>query len=155
MAYSNILRVRKDFMDASGVLLVVRDPLPAAAPTKGQPAAVPANPAEGQEILLSVWSDGRIVALHGHVDLGTGLRTALGQIVAEELDVAMDHVEVVLGDTGRAPNQGPTIASGSIQLHSAPLRHAAAQARRWLLQQAALKWETSEQQLRTERGQVI
>ena len=155
MARSNTLRVRKDFMDATGVLLIVREPLPATPPTKGQPAAVPANPAEGQEVLLSVWSDGRIVALHGHVDLGTGLRTALGQIVAEELDVTMDHVEVVLGDTGQTPNQGPTIASSSIQLHSAPLRQAAAQARRWLLQQAAIKLEISEQHLRTEDGQVI
>ncbi len=155
MALSNTLRLRKDFLDASGVLLVVREPLPAPPPTKGQPAAVPANPAEGQEVLLSVWSDGRIVALHGHVDLGTGLRTALGQIVAEELDVPMDQVEVILGDTGRAPNQGPTIASGSIQLHSPPLRQAAAQARRWMLQAAAAKWNTHANGLRTERGEVL
>lgn len=155
MAPSNTLRRRKDFLDASGVLLVVREPLPAPPPTKGQPAAVPANPAEGQEVLLSVWSDGRIIALHGHVDLGTGLRTALGQIVAEELDVPMDHVEVILGDTGRAPNQGPTIASGSIQLHSPPLRQAAAQARRWLLKAAATRWNTQIDALRTERGEVL
>jgi nicotinate dehydrogenase subunit B len=155
MAPSNTLRLRKDFLDASGVLLVVREPLPAPPPTKGQPAAVPANPAEGQEVLLSVWSDGRIIALHGHVDLGTGLRTALGQIVAEELDVSMDQVEVILGDTGRAPNQGPTIASGSIQLHSPPLRQAAAQARRWLLQAAASRWNTTIDALRTERGAVL
>ncbi len=155
MTRSHSLRVRKDFIEASGVLLVVREPLPAAPPAKGQPAAVPANPAEGQEVLLSIWSDGRVVALHGHVDLGTGLRTALGQIVAEELDVALTHVEVILGDTGRAPNQGPTIASGSIQLHSAPLRQASAQARRWLVQQAAIKWGVAEEALRTEFGQVI
>ncbi len=155
MASSNILRLRKDFLDASGVLVIVREPLPAPPPTKGQPAAVPANPAEGQEVLLSVWSDGRVVALHGHVDLGTGLRTALGQIVAEELDVSMDHVEMILGDTGRAPNQGPTLASGSIQLHSPPLRQAAAQARRWLLQAAAAKWNTRADGLRTERGEVF
>ncbi|MFM7012949.1 MAG: molybdopterin cofactor-binding domain-containing protein [Betaproteobacteria bacterium] len=155
MAPSNTLRLRKDFLEASGVLIVVREPLPAPPPIKGQPAAVGANPAEGQEVLLSVWSDGRIIALHGHVDLGTGLRTALGQIVAEELDVSMDHVEVILGDTGRAPNQGPTIASGSIQLHSPPLRQAAAQARRWLLQAAASRWNAHIDALRTERGEVL
>ena len=155
MAPSQALRLRQDFLEASGVLLVVREPLPPPPPTKGQPAAVPANPAEGQEVLLSVWSDGRVIALHGHVDLGTGLRTAFGQIVAEELDVSMAQVEVILGDTGRAPNQGPTIASGSIQLHSPPLRQAAAQARRWLLQTAAARWNTHEDTLRTERGEVL
>ena len=36
---------------------------------KGQPAAVPSNPAEGEEILLAVWDDGSVTALHGHVDL--------------------------------------------------------------------------------------
>jgi nicotinate dehydrogenase subunit B len=45
-------------------------------------------------------------------------------------------VQVILGDTARAPNQGPTIASSSLQLHAQPLRAAAAQARAWLLAQA-------------------
>jgi nicotinate dehydrogenase subunit B len=131
------LRTRRDFREADGVLVIVRDPPPAPAPAPGQPPIVPANPAEGVEVLLSVWDDGRAVALHGHVDLGTGIRTALAQIVAEELDLEPDQVDVVLGDTARAPNQGPTIASASIQIHAAPLRQAAAQARAWLVAQAA------------------
>jgi nicotinate dehydrogenase subunit B len=129
MANPNSLRTRADFLNATDVLLVVRDPPPANPPAPGQPAAVPGNPAEGVEILLSLWADGRVIALHGHVDLGTGLQTAFAQIVAEELDVQLEQVEVILGDTGTAPNQGPTIASGSIQNHAAPLRAAAAQAR--------------------------
>jgi len=124
---------RADFRAAGGVLLVLRDPPPALPPVAGQPAAVPSNPAEGEEILLAVWADGGVTALHGHVDLGTGLQTALAQIVAEELDVALDRVAVVLGSTGSVPNQGATIASASIQIHAAPLRAAAAQAKGWLL----------------------
>ncbi|MBA4330295.1 MAG: aldehyde dehydrogenase, partial [Polaromonas sp.] len=53
------------------------------------------------------------------------------------LDVALDRVRVVLGDTASVPNQGATIASTSIQIHAAPLRVAAAQARAWLLVRAA------------------
>ena len=128
---------RADFHAASGVLLVTREPPPAAPPSQGQPALVSANPQEGVEILLAVWDDGSVTALNGHVDLGTGIRTALGQIVAEELDVALDSVNMVLGDTTRAPNQGATIASASIQIHAVPLRQAAAQARAWLLARAA------------------
>lgn len=151
-----LLRTRQDFLDSSGVLLVLREPLAASAPVKGQPAMVAANPLEGLEILLSVWNDGRVVALNGHVDLGTGIRTALAQIVAEELDVAVTQVEVVLGDTGRAPNQGPTIASTSIQLHSEPLRRAAAQARAHLLELAAKYLNVqSVDQLTVSQGVVI
>jgi nicotinate dehydrogenase subunit B len=129
---------RADLHAADGVLLVTRMPPPPGPPAAGQPATVAANPAEGAEILLAVWDDGSVTALHGHVDLGTGLRTALAQIVADELEVALDAVNVVLGSTALAPNQGATIASSSIQIHAVPLRQAAAQARAWLLAQAAL-----------------
>ncbi len=135
-------RTRADFHAAQGVLLVTREPPPAPPPAKGQPALVSANPQEGVEILIAVWDDGSVTALNGHVDLGTGLRTALGQIVAEELDVAFERVNMVLGDTPRTPNQGATIASASIQVHAAPLRAAAAQARAWLLARAAAALQT-------------
>jgi len=128
---------RADFHAAQGVLLVTRQPPPAPPPAPGQPAAVPGNPAEGLEILLAVWDDGSVTALHGHVDLGTGLRTALAQIVAEEMEVALDRVHMLMGSTAAAPNQGATIASASIQIHAAPVRAAAAQARAWLLAEAA------------------
>ena len=127
---------RADLRAASGVLLVTRVPPPPGVPVAGQPAAVPANPAEGDEILIAVWDDGSVTALHGHVDLGTGLRTALAQIVAEELDVELGAVNMVLGSTALVPNQGATIASASIQIHAVPLRQAAAQARAWLVAQA-------------------
>lgn len=138
---------RADFHAAAGVLLVTREPPAPPPPVKGQPPFVGGNPAEGLEILLAVWDDGSVTALNGHVDLGTGLRTALAQIVAEELDVSLDRVNMVLGDTTRTPNQGGTIASASIQIHAQPLRAAAAQARAWLLARAA-------QQLVTAAGQL-
>ena len=125
-------RCRADFHAAAGVLLVTREPPPAAPPSPGQPPQVAADASEGREILLAVWSDGSVTALHGHVDLGTGIATALAQLVAEELDVAVADVHVVLGSTALAPNQGPTIASATLQVHAAPLRAAAAQARHWL-----------------------
>ena len=132
-------RTRADFLAADGVLLVVRAPPPAPPPAKGQPALVAGNPLEGDEILLAVWDDGSVTALNGHVDLGTGIATAFAQIVAEELDVPVHAVHVVLGDTARAPNQGATIASASIQIHAQPLRAAAAQARAWLAARGADK----------------
>jgi nicotinate dehydrogenase subunit B len=147
-------RSRDDFHAATGVLVVVRDPPPAPPPAAGQPALVAGNPAEGVEILVAVWDDGSVTALHGHVDLGTGIRTALAQIVAEELDVALERVNMVLGDTTRAPNQGATIASASIQIHAVPLRLAAAQARAWLLARAAERLDAPIDTLSTRDGIV-
>ena len=93
------------------------------------------------ETFITITSDGSVTAFNGHVDLGTGIRTALGQIVAEELDVSFARVVVVLGDTSRVPNQGATIASETIQITAVPLRKAAAQARNFLLARAAERLE--------------
>ncbi|SCK08024.1 nicotinate dehydrogenase subunit B [Variovorax sp. HW608] len=134
---ADLPRTRSEFLDADGVLVIMRETPPAPPQAKGQPALIAGNPAEGPEVLLAVWDDGSVTALNGHVDLGTGIQTALSQIVAEELDVPLAQVRMVLGDTARAPNQGATIASASIQIHAGPLRHAAAQARAWLVAQAS------------------
>src|ERR1700740_3019536 len=78
--------------------------------------------ASGFETFIKITADGSVTAYNGHVDLGTGIRTALGQIVAEELDVSFARIIVVLGDTTRVPHQGPTIASETIQITAVPLR---------------------------------
>src|SRR3979490_2747395 len=84
------------------------------------------------ETFIKITADGSVTAFNGHVDLGTGIRTALGQIVAEELDVSFARVVIVLGDTSVVPNQGPTIASETTQNPPVPLRMAAGQARHFL-----------------------
>ncbi|HYS91351.1 MAG TPA: molybdopterin cofactor-binding domain-containing protein, partial [Bradyrhizobium sp.] len=106
------------------------------------------------ETFVKIAGDGSVTAFNGHVDLGTGIRTALGQIVAEELDVSFARVVVVLGDTSRAPNQGATIASETIQITAVPLRHAAAQARQFLIARAAERLEMPVQDLAIEDGLI-
>jgi nicotinate dehydrogenase subunit B len=106
------------------------------------------------ETFVSISADGSVSAYNGHVDLGTGIRTALGQIVAEELDVSFARVVVVLGDTTIAPNQGPTIASETIQITAVPLRKAAAQARHFLITRAAERLELQVADLAIEDGLV-
>jgi nicotinate dehydrogenase subunit B len=147
-------RTRADFHAATGVLLVTRPPPPPTPPAPGQPAAVPANPAEGPEILIALWDDGSATALAGHVDLGTGLRTALAQLAADELDLPLRCVAVQLGHTAAVPNQGATIASASIQIHATPMRQAAAQARAWLLAEAAARLNQPVEALATAHGAV-
>lgn len=106
------------------------------------------------ETFVRITADGTVTAYNGHVDLGTGIRTALGQIVAEELDVSFARVVVVLGDTAVVPNQGATIASETIQITAVPLRKAAAQARHFLSARAAERLDLPESELKIEDGLV-
>src|SRR6478672_8462993 len=106
------------------------------------------------ETFVRITADGSVSAYNGHVDLGTGIRTALGQIVAEELDVSFARVVVVLGDTATVPNQGATIASETIQITAVPLRKAAAQARHFLIARAAERLELPIEDLTIEDGLI-
>src|SRR3569833_2766122 len=106
------------------------------------------------ETFVRITADGSVSAYNGHVDLGTGIRTALGQIVAEELDVSFARVVVVLGDTAVVPNQGATIASETIQISAVPLRKAAAQARQFLVTRAAHQHEIAEPDLTLTAGLI-
>ncbi len=123
-------------LQAPGTLLVLRGG-PAAVALE-EPAAASPEPGDPDlQVFIAVADDGAVTAFNGHVDLGTGIVTALSQIVAEELDVPLDRVTMVLGHTGRAPNQGATIASETIQVAAVPLRRAAATARHALVARAA------------------
>ncbi|HWZ40017.1 MAG TPA: molybdopterin cofactor-binding domain-containing protein [Bradyrhizobium sp.] len=106
------------------------------------------------QTFIRITAKGEVNAYNGHVDLGTGIRTALGQIVAEELDVSFARVVVVLGDTREVPNQGPTIASETIQITAVPLRKAAAQARQFLIARAAEQLDLPVAELTVEDGLV-
>ena len=80
-----------------------------------------------------------MTAFTGKTDLGQGNRTALAQIVAEELDVPFDRVRMIMGDTARSVDQGPTVGSLTIALAGPQLRQAAANGRQALLDLAATK----------------
>src|SRR6185436_17512731 len=64
---------------------------------------------------LEVLANGKIRVLTGKIELGQGIRTAVAQVAAEELDMPMSLVEVVLADTGRTPDEGYTAGSASIE----------------------------------------
>ena len=114
----------------------------------------PAASGNTSETFIRITAEGSVTAYNGHVDLGTGIRTALGQIVAEELDVSFARVVVVLGDTSLVPNQGATIASETIQISAVPLRNAAAQARQFLIARAAERLELPVEELLVEDGLI-
>nr|WP_241030942.1 molybdopterin cofactor-binding domain-containing protein [Paraburkholderia sp. Ac-20347] len=139
----------------AGCLTVVRQPAPPVKPAPGQPGSLSSFVPEVPEVFVAVLDDGRMLAFNGHVDLGTGIRTSLAQIVAEELDVPAARVAMQLGHTAATPNQGPTIASASIQISATPLRCAAAQARLALLELAAQHFGAPVDALATDNAEVF
>ena len=117
--------------------------------------AFPIPPSDRVSSFIAIGADGSVTAYHGHVDLGTGIRTSLAQLVADELDVEFERITMVLGHTGRTPNQGPTIASNTIQVDAIPMRKAAAQVRQLLLGLAAEKLQQPVSALTTSKGAVV
>jgi nicotinate dehydrogenase subunit B len=103
---------------------------------------------------LAIHDDGRVTVYSGKVDLGTGVQTAMAQIVAEELDVAMDQITVIQGDSALTPDQGITSGSQSIQTGGMQIRRAAATARQALLLEAASRLGRSPNELRVANGVI-
>ncbi len=88
---------------------------------------------------IAVNADGSVSAFFGKMDMGQGLFVAIGQMVAEELDVPFARVKVIMGDTATSVNQGGASGSTGIQLGGKQMRMAAAEARRVLVEMAAEK----------------
>ncbi|WP_276971929.1 molybdopterin cofactor-binding domain-containing protein [Tatumella ptyseos] len=142
---------QQQLLDADNVLLIVDEiqPPPGLVPKGQTPSLKPKELA----LFLAIDGAGNVWAFNGHVDLGTGVKTALTQIVAEELNLRMDQVQMVLGDTLRVPNQGATIASATLQISAVPLRKAAAVARQWLTQQATARLQVTADALTLDAGE--
>lgn len=154
MTYMAPRTEQQSLLESTGTLLVLRAPVVPPAPAPGQPGVVSVYLQDYDDVFVAVSEQGWVRAFCGHVDLGTGIQTALAQIVADELDVPMSAVQMVLGHTDASPNQGPTIASASIQITARPLRQAAAQARHILVDLAADMWNVDAEQLSVQNGRI-
>jgi nicotinate dehydrogenase subunit B len=106
------------------------------------------------DTFLAIDGRGMVTIYSGKVELGTGVRTALAQIAADELDVPIASVEIIQGDTALTPDQGPTYGSLSIQNGGVQIRQAAATARRAILEEAARRLGVDKRELTVTNGVV-
>jgi nicotinate dehydrogenase subunit B len=90
----------------------------------------------------------------GKVEIGQGIRTALAQIAADELDVDIERVIVVDGDTTRSPDEGYTSGSQSIEIGGMSVRQACAEVRALFLAEAARGFEVPTSELRVRDGSI-
>lgn len=104
---------------------------------------------------LAIEKDGTVTAFSGKVELGTGVRTTLAQIVAEELDVPLERVRMVMGDTARTPDEGYTAGSMTISGSGTALHNAAAEARHAMLEMAAERFDVRLEELNVRDGVIL
>ncbi len=98
--------------------------------------------------------DGRVTVLTGKVELGQGIKTALIQVAAEELDLAPTRITLITADTGRTPDEGYTAGSHSMQDSGTAIRDAAAEVRALLVDAAAARWQVPREQVGTSDGRI-
>ncbi len=103
---------------------------------------------------IRISSDNTVTIFTGKVELGQGITTALAQIAAEELNLSLDQIEMVSGDTARTPDEGSTTGSRSIEVSGAALRAAAAEARGILLDLAVQKLAIAPEKLEIKEGVI-
>lgn len=146
---------RRQFLKSGGALVVAFTLSPALI-GRAYAQGLPVKPLTPDEVdtFLQIDTEGKVTLFTGKVDLGTGVRIALQQIVAEELDVPLASMHIVQGDTALTPDQSPTYGSKTIEIGGMVIRQAAATARQALLEQAAQHLEVDKNTLSVVDGVV-
>jgi isoquinoline 1-oxidoreductase len=104
---------------------------------------------------LRVGADGRVTCFTGKIEMGQGIVTSLAQMLADELDIPLVAVNMVMGDTDLCPWDMGTFGSRTTRFFGPPLREAAAEARAILIQLASEHLQLDEKQLTVKDGMVL
>jgi len=111
-----------------------------------------ATPEDQVSAWIHVGENGIVTVYTGKAEVGQNIRTSLAQIVCEELNVSIERIQMVMGDTALTPYDRGTFGSRSIPYMGPQLRKAAATARELLLDMAAEKWKADRTSLKIEKG---
>jgi isoquinoline 1-oxidoreductase len=103
---------------------------------------------------LKILANGRITCFTGKIEMGQGIIISLAQMIAEELDVAFDTIDMIMGDTDLCPYDSGTVGSRTTKFFGPALRQAGASAKAILLQLAAKQLDAEQSQLFVENGIV-
>lgn len=147
---------RRQFLKGAGALVVSFNLFPASSDLFAQAAALPSGDLDPRSLdsWLAITPDGAITFFTSKVEIGTGIQTALAQIVAEELDVSFQQVKIDSGDTAKSVEQGSTTGSRTIERAGPQVRQAAAAARQELLKLASTRLGVPIDKLTVQEGIV-
>jgi len=104
---------------------------------------------------LRIGEDGRVTCFTGKIEMGQGVITSLAQMLADELDVPRESVDMVMGDTDLCPWDMGTFGSMTTRFFGPPLRAAGAEAKRVLLELASEHLKAPINQLTVENGAIF
>jgi xanthine dehydrogenase YagR molybdenum-binding subunit len=104
---------------------------------------------------VRVGGDGRATVITAMQDIGTGTRTAMAQIAAEELGLPLERVRVSLGDSSRGPYASISAGSSTTPSMGPAVRSAAADAARQIIEIAAQRYHLEERVLSLQDGRVV
>jgi isoquinoline 1-oxidoreductase len=104
---------------------------------------------------LRVKEDGTVDCYSGKIEMGQGINTSLAQILADELEVSLDKVTMIMGETNLVPYDAGTWGSLTHRFHDPLIRAAAAEARLVLLELASEKLEVPVDQLEASDGKIF
>jgi isoquinoline 1-oxidoreductase len=103
---------------------------------------------------LKIGDDGRVSLFCSKIEMGQGIITSMAQMLAEELDVTLDSIDMIMGDTMLCPWDSGTTGSRSTKYYGPPLRMAGAEARAVLLQMASEELDIEPERLLVKNGVV-
>ena len=144
---------RRDFLKTVGggiiIFFIVADPSILEARRRGRSLPDDFN------AFLRIGADGRVTCFTGKIEMGQGIITSLAQMLADELDVALEWVDMIMGDTDLCPWDMGTWGSMSTRFFGPPLRAAGAEARKILIDLAAERLKVPTERLSVEDGVVF
>jgi len=151
---------RRRVLAGSGALIVSFSLPDAFAQERETQAPAPKPPGSlAKAPYLDSWiridADGTITVFTGKAEIGQGMKTAVQQIAAEELDVSFASLKLVTADTSRTANEGYTSGSNSMKESGTAIQNAAAQVRELLIAEAARRLNVGAENLKVENGAVV
>jgi xanthine dehydrogenase large subunit len=105
--------------------------------------------------LIHIYTDGTVQVSHGGTEMGQGLYTKISQIVAAELGLPLEHIEVTSTRTDKVPNTSPTAASSGTDLNGQAARNAALTIKQRLIDHLVETYQIEAQNIEFSDGQVI
>src|SRR4030081_2300418 len=145
---------RRAFVSSTGALIVTVATSDWVAAATSESGAKPSLKPDRLDAYIAIEKDGTITAYYGKIDGGQGLGTSIAQMVAEELDVPLDRVHVVMGDTGRTVDMGGASAATGVSRGGMNLRRMAAEARRLMIDRAARTLDVAAERLPVADGVI-
>jgi nicotinate dehydrogenase subunit B len=145
---------RRQLVAAAGSGLFLAFHVPASRAQEPERLPTRQNFANDLNAYLRIAPNGRVTGFSGKVELGQGALTVLAQILADELDVAYDSIDMVLGDTDLCPTDMGTFGSMNVRFFGPALRAAGAEARAILLTMAAQQLQAPLERLEVKNGVV-